>query len=90
MNGKLAIVQWLLEGARVDVNVSNNFGTTALMESAIQGHQEIIKCLLQYGADVNLLANVIILCYFVILDRSLHRQFFRMVFLPINALKQTK
>lgn len=57
--GHVEIVRELLLNSDVDVNHINNLGWTALLEAIILGdggknHQEIVKLLIEHGADVNL------------------------------------
>ena len=42
---------------RVDVNARNKHGMTALMRAAYHGHEEMVRTLLQHGADPNLFRN---------------------------------
>jgi|AraplaMF_Col_mLB_1032019.scaffolds.fasta_scaffold05381_2 uncharacterized protein len=56
--GHVEIVRELLLNSDVDVNHINNLGWTALLEAIILGdggknHQEIVKLLIEHGADVN-------------------------------------
>lgn len=52
--GNLDIVEILLRhpGILVDFQ-AEYYGRTALMESAVRGHAHIARCLVRYGADVN-------------------------------------
>ncbi|WP_268626825.1 ankyrin repeat domain-containing protein [Paenibacillus alvei] len=57
--GHVEIVRALLQSSDVYVNHVNNLGWTALLEAVILGdggknHQEIVKLLIEHGADVNL------------------------------------
>ncbi|RNB69616.1 ankyrin repeat domain-containing protein [Brevibacillus panacihumi] len=57
--GHVEVVRELLANSDVDVNHVNNLGWTALLEAVILGdggknHQEIVKLLIDHGADVNL------------------------------------
>jgi uncharacterized protein len=57
--GHLENVRYLLEETAVDVNHVNNLGWTALLEAIIltdggPTHQEIVRVLIEHGADVNL------------------------------------
>ena len=36
-----------------DVNIRNRIGSTALVEAAKYGHQDMVKALLHKGAEVN-------------------------------------
>jgi ankyrin repeat protein len=50
--GHLAVVQTLLT-AGADVNATDAYGTTALMETASAGHTAIVQALLKAGANAN-------------------------------------
>ena len=50
-HGKEDIARWLLDGAVVDQK--DNYSKTALIYAADQGHANVVKLLLQHGADVN-------------------------------------
>jgi ankyrin repeat protein len=57
--GHVEIVEYLLAHSDVDIDHVNNLGWTALLEAVILGdggknHQEIVKLLIEHGADVNL------------------------------------
>src|SRR5262245_44495410 len=57
--GHVAVVSELLEHSDVDVNPVNNLGWTALLEAIMLSdggprHQQIVKLLLDHGADVNI------------------------------------
>ena len=57
--GHVEIVQELLRHTNVDVNHVNNLGWTALLEAIILGeggsrHTEVVRLLVEAGADVNL------------------------------------
>lgn len=57
--GHVEIARELLLNSDVDVNHINNLGWTALLEAVILGdggknHQEIVKLVIEHGADVNL------------------------------------
>ena len=43
----------MLLGAGADVNHANSHGETPLREAAASGHTEIIRMLLEHGADAN-------------------------------------
>lgn len=53
--GHLEVVRYLLENTRINVNLTNNLGWTALIETIILGdggpvRQEIVELLLEHGA----------------------------------------
>jgi ankyrin repeat protein len=50
--GNIAKVKTLL-AQKVDVNIKDIYGRTALMRASQNGHNEIVKILLAHGADVN-------------------------------------
>lgn len=57
--GHVDIVRELLATSDVNIDHVNNLGWTALLEAILLGdggsrHQEIVKLLVEYGADVNL------------------------------------
>src|SRR5262249_23190865 len=41
----------------VDVNARNEYGTTALMRAACQGHAAVVRSLLEHRADPNIARN---------------------------------
>ena len=49
--GYLHTAKWLLEHTSCDVNHINGAGQTALMMASLFGHEEIVKLLIQHGAD---------------------------------------
>jgi len=57
-NGNLKKVELLLKENNVDINekdsIGDSIGNTALMEACEYGHLEIVKLLIEKGADVNL------------------------------------
>lgn len=57
--GHVEIVKELLAASDVNIDHVNNLGWTALLEAVLLGdggerHQEIVKLLVEYGADVNI------------------------------------
>jgi ankyrin repeat protein len=57
--GHVEVVRELLETSDVDVNHVNNLGWTALLEAIVLSnggprHQQIVRLLLEHGADPNL------------------------------------
>jgi uncharacterized protein len=57
--GHVEVVEYLLEHTTTNVNHVNNLGWTALLEAIILSdggvkHQQIVKLLVEHGADVNL------------------------------------
>lgn len=49
--GYAQTAQWLLENTTCDVNHINGAGQTALMMASLFGREEIVKLLIQHGAD---------------------------------------
>lgn len=47
----------ILLNCGADVNVQNNYGSTALIWAAKHGNSEVTEVLLKHGADVNARAN---------------------------------
>jgi hypothetical protein len=58
MNGLTSSVKRLLSFRNINVNVKDVYGMTPLHEAAINGHVEIVRLLLQNGADVNSKSNI--------------------------------
>lgn len=57
--GHVEVVRYLLTETKVDVNHVNNLGWTGLLEAIVLSdggarHQEIVKLLIEHGADVNI------------------------------------
>jgi ankyrin repeat protein len=52
--GKSDIIQFLIEEKKVDVNIQNTYGNTALAQNL---QPEVVALLLKYGADVNITNN---------------------------------
>ncbi len=57
--GHVEVVRYLLTETAVDINHINNLGWTALLEAIILAdggprHQEIVRLLIDHGADVNI------------------------------------
>lgn len=53
LDGNLQAVELLLNAkARVDLHLPRYYGS-ALQAAVSQGHLEVAKCLIQYGADIN-------------------------------------
>lgn len=57
--GHIEVVRYLLNETSVDVNHINNLGWTCLLEAVILSdggarHQEIVKLVIEHGADVNI------------------------------------
>ncbi len=57
--GHVEVVEYLLKHTTINVNHVNNLGWTALLEAIILSdggvrHQQIVKLLIEHGADVNL------------------------------------
>ena len=50
-------VQLLLDVKKIDVNTQDNIGETALMKAITNGDLEIVKSLIEKGADVNIKAK---------------------------------
>jgi uncharacterized protein len=51
-NGLFTIVEHMLREKMIqDINLQDNIGWTALMEAAWNGHEDIVKLLISYGAD---------------------------------------
>lgn len=49
--GYVHIAEWLLDNTACDINHRNNAGQTALMMASLFGREELVKLLLQHGAD---------------------------------------
>ncbi|KXN66238.1 ankyrin [Conidiobolus coronatus NRRL 28638] len=53
--GYFELVSWLIEEARVQVNITSNKGFTPLITSATQGQLKVVKYLVEIGrADINI------------------------------------
>ena len=53
--GKIDLVECLLRHPLIRINLqSDYYGRTALIETAVKGHANIARCLVSYGADVNI------------------------------------
>jgi ankyrin repeat protein len=50
----VAIVQQLLETGKIDINSKGNDGRTPLLLAITNGHEAVVKQLLEAKADVNL------------------------------------
>ncbi len=54
-SGNLDIVEQLLRHPMIQVNLqADYYGRTALIETAVKGHAHITRCLVSFGADVNI------------------------------------
>jgi len=53
--GHLQVAKWILEHTGCDVNHQNYAGQTALMMASLFGREEMIRLLLQYGANRDLI-----------------------------------
>ncbi len=53
-NGDLEKLESLLESGNLDVDAANEYGITALFHAAKEGHYEIVKFLIDNGAEVGL------------------------------------
>ena len=54
-SGNLDIVECLLRHPLISVDLqAEYYGRTALIEAAVKGHAHIARCLVNYGADVNI------------------------------------
>ncbi|SMY19269.1 unnamed protein product [Zymoseptoria tritici ST99CH_1A5] len=54
-DGRLDVVRVLLgEQGKMDINGVDKYGGTALMRAAVGGSAEVVKCLLEHGADAGL------------------------------------
>ncbi|GMM56739.1 Hos4 protein [Maudiozyma humilis] len=51
--GKLDTVRALLAAGEIDVNDQDNAGNTPLHEAALNGHLEVVRVLVEHGADPN-------------------------------------
>ena len=49
--GYIHTAEWLLDHTSCDINHVNNAGQTALMMASLFGREEIVKLLIQHGAD---------------------------------------
>ena len=52
-NNKASVVKILLNNKNIDINLPNVLGLTPLTHAAKLGHIEIVKILLDAGADIN-------------------------------------
>jgi len=52
-DGDLKRVKKILSGGNVDVNEKDKYGNTALIRASKWGHIEVVKYLLENGANVN-------------------------------------
>lgn len=55
--GHVEVAKWLLENTPCEVNHQNYAGQTGLMMASLFGREEIIKRLLEHGANRNLQDN---------------------------------
>lgn len=53
----LEIVRYIIEKKKIDVNLVNKFGATALQEAIVRSNFEIVKYLVNNGADVNIVSK---------------------------------
>ena len=51
--GNTDLVEFLLKQPNVDVNMSSDYGETALMLAAFSGNEDLTKALVQKGASIN-------------------------------------
>ena len=55
-SGQLARIQDLVQDLEADVNATNHInGSTALIESCKMDHVDVVRCLLDFGADPNIM-----------------------------------
>lgn len=52
--GAVSYVKVILQNHNIDVNAANSLGETALMKAIENGHAEIVKLLLERGADIRI------------------------------------
>ncbi|GJQ79187.1 hypothetical protein Trydic_g11770 [Trypoxylus dichotomus] len=55
--GHLKIVDYLIREKEVEVNTSSGDRTSPLFTASIHGHEDLIKSLIEYGANVNKFEN---------------------------------
>lgn len=51
--GRADVLRVLFETARLGTEVVNGYGRTALLEAALNGHEDCVLVCLEFGADVN-------------------------------------
>ena len=57
-NGNIKMVQFFVEDCGAQVNTVNDHGESALMVACKRNHKEIVRYLLERGADVNLTSSI--------------------------------
>lgn len=57
MNPRLSIVKFLVDGKYCDVNAVDGMGYTPLVYAAQAGSDDVVRCLLQNGADPNIVVT---------------------------------
>ena len=54
VNGQAEVIEWLLNQENLDINAQNESQNTPLHWAALQGNAQILKLLIDHGANPNL------------------------------------